>query len=315
MAALDVQPGAVADREALAKMAIAVLGRVRDAGAPRMTDLARWIEETPRAWEFPGELSERLFAAAEPLPISASTPPSGPIGRPSASGGPRRILVAESSPPARTDNAVHGWMPGWAAELMTEGPDAVKRRVLDFVRGVRPRFWVIASGVALALILAISLVPAGTKADVAPAATPSRSTVPSELPIPSASALPADPLLAAAVLLKARQICLRDLSILCLDGVDEDSAGAFESDSTLIQKIEDGGRSSEADRPGRRRADSRRATGRHGSRSPGHRGNRAVDSCDPNHEWMADPGLPHGPDELRGRDRLAPVGRPRGEGR
>jgi hypothetical protein len=53
--------------------------------------------------------------------------------------------------------------------------------------------------------------------------------------------LPDDPLLASTVLLKARVNCIRDLSILCLDNVDEASSAAFASDAALIQQVQGGG--------------------------------------------------------------------------
>jgi hypothetical protein len=53
--------------------------------------------------------------------------------------------------------------------------------------------------------------------------------------------LPDDPLLASTILLKARANCIRDLSILCLDNVDEASSAAFASDAALIQQVQGGG--------------------------------------------------------------------------
>jgi hypothetical protein len=60
-------------------------------------------------------------------------------------------------------------------------------------------------------------------------------------PTPTVTALPDDPLLAAKVLLQARTTCIRELSILCLDNVDEASSAAFASDAALIQQIQAGG--------------------------------------------------------------------------
>jgi hypothetical protein len=56
-----------------------------------------------------------------------------------------------------------------------------------------------------------------------------------------AAPLPDDPLLASKILLRARTNCFRDLSILCLDGVDEASSAAFASDAALIQQVQGGG--------------------------------------------------------------------------
>jgi eukaryotic-like serine/threonine-protein kinase len=46
---------------------------------------------------------------------------------------------------------------------------------------------------------------------------------------------------ASGILLKARVACFHDLSILCLDGVDEASSAAFTADSGAIQQIQGGG--------------------------------------------------------------------------
>ena len=71
MAAIDTEVAAAADRDALAAFALALLERVRKtAGDNRTRDLESWIESAPRAYEFPGELAERLFSCAEAMPVA-----------------------------------------------------------------------------------------------------------------------------------------------------------------------------------------------------------------------------------------------------
>jgi hypothetical protein len=227
MAAIDTDPAAASDRDALAALALGVLSSVR-AAAPRVLELTRWIEGAPRAYEFPSELAERLFACAEPLPVVVAET------RPGASAVPARL-----APPAREPVLAPVTLP----ELLENPLQVVKNRAMGFVRGVRPRFWIAAAGVAIGLILAIALIPSAGAPKANPvsrsralAGSPAPST-----PAPSATPLPDDPLLASKILLGTRSTCIRDLSILCLDNVDEASSAAFASDAALIQQVQSGG--------------------------------------------------------------------------
>jgi hypothetical protein len=247
MAAIDTEPAAVADRDALASVAVSVLERVRaGAGDRRAGDLMRWIESAPRACEFPGELAERLFACAEALPVGVSGERSG------APAVPARTVTAE--PPAEREldtapNAVErpeSRLPEWASGILLENPiDLARKRGIALAKGVRPRFWIVAGGVAAGLVLAIALIPSGGTPPSTPAVAASvageSSPVPTVSPVRQGPLLADDPLPAAKVLLTARETCFRDLSILCLDGVDEASSGAFTGDAALIQQVQNGG--------------------------------------------------------------------------
>jgi hypothetical protein len=243
MAAIDTEPAAAVDRDALARFALALLERVRTtAGDNRTRDLESWIESAPRAYEFPGELAERLFSCAEAMPVAIAA--SGERGTGRAL--PARIVAVESPAPVSSASepvgADHppGWMPAWVANLLVEYPaEMFKKRFASAAKGVRPRFWIAATAVALALVVAIALIPSGG----VPAERSSRRApvVTRSSPIPSPAPMPDDPLLAAKALLALRQTCFRDRSILCLDGVDEASSGAFSIDAALIQQIQTGG--------------------------------------------------------------------------
>jgi eukaryotic-like serine/threonine-protein kinase len=253
MAAIDADPAAATDRNAFARLAIDVLSRVRDAGTSnRVGDLVRWIEEAPRAYEFPSELAERLFACAEPLPIAMSTT------HPAASTVPSRVVpeskpVPEPWPPPPVPHdpmsraAVPvgseeppSQLPTWLTELLQDNPAAVlKKRAIAFARGVRPRFWVIAATALVGLVIAATLIPSGG----APTAEPVPPTEVPSAPVPTRkpAALPDDPLEASKILLVTRATCLHDLSILCLDGVDEASSSAFTTDAASVQQVQQGG--------------------------------------------------------------------------
>ena len=260
MAAIDTEPAAAADRDALAAMALGVLASVRSGGAT-ILELSRWIESAPRAYEFPVELAERLFACGEPLPVAFAEPRQiapmvparmalaaplsvaefasvpGPLSVPGPVSVPELV---EGPPTALPLRSPLEWLP----EILLDNPlEAAKKRAIKFARGVRPRFWVAVAAVAVGLILAVALIPSGG-APQAGRADPSQAVADSTAPAtpsPTVAALPDDPLEASKILLVERATCVRDLSILCLDNVDEASSAAFASDAALIQKIQAGG--------------------------------------------------------------------------
>ena len=247
MAALDNEPAAATDRDALAALALAVLARVRNGPGDRTREVAAWIESTSRAYEFPREIEERLFACAEPLPVGLAVEGRSATAIPHrlAPAGPTPVSEPAVAPDPRLLPARVGGLrlrfPAWFPGLLLNGPAGpLKARALAAARGVRPRFLVAAGGVAVALVLATALVPsAGTSGSVAPrpaAAAPVHTAV-----APPSTALPDDPLLASKVLLRARATCMRDRSVLCLDAVDEVSSAAFASDADVIRQVQGGG--------------------------------------------------------------------------
>jgi hypothetical protein len=108
--------------------------------------------------------------------------------------------------------------------------------VIRFVRGVRKRFWVAAGAVVIAIIAAVVLLPQSAPTRplaAAPTSAPEEAS-------PSPTPLPVDPVLALPRLLAERARCIRDLSVLCLDNVDEQSSSAYASDAALIQQLQGG---------------------------------------------------------------------------
>jgi eukaryotic-like serine/threonine-protein kinase len=239
-AALDHEPAAAADRAALGTLALRLLERVRDAEQDaRATGFAQWIQAAPGMFEFPAALEERLFDWAEAMPIAfahraslrqvdaALTVPArvGPAADPATP--PEQH---EPEPAAVS----HGW---FSAELLENPLAELRRRATRLVHGVRRRYWIAAGGIVVALVLALSLLPPG---DSPPA---QRAAVRTSTPTPSRTTadLPDDPLLALPLLLKARATCFHDLSVLCLDDVDEASSSAFSGDAAAIQRVQQGG--------------------------------------------------------------------------
>jgi eukaryotic-like serine/threonine-protein kinase len=273
VAALDAEPAAVRDREALAAFACSMLACVRDGSThDRVHDLVRWIEQAPRVYEFPGQLESRLFDFADAMPIAAGPMPSSPLEsgtlesghlapgsfasgnlaarRQDTTGGVAARVRQASVPIEPALQAAGTSVPeapsalsGWLQLALLQNPLAtIRQRVVTAVRGVRKPLWLVVGGVALALVLAIALIPSSNAASEArPISAHSARVLATPQPLPTASALPDDPLLALPLLLGARATCFRDRSVLCLEQVDEPASGAFSSDAALIQQIQAGG--------------------------------------------------------------------------
>jgi eukaryotic-like serine/threonine-protein kinase len=244
MAALDGQPAVVRDRDALATLTLAVLRQVRAGAADRQVrELADWIETTPRLYEFAPDLESRLFELADAMPIEFAREAGATSAVPTRIGMPVPIAATRPEvvePPADGPHQISltEALPHWLPVALLENPMAmIRERLGSLVRGVRKPLWFVAGGIVLAFVLALALIPAGSPHNASKAAIVTRAATPK----PTEAALPDDPLLALPILLRAREACIRNLSILCLDAVDESSSGAFIEDSALIQRIQQGG--------------------------------------------------------------------------
>lgn len=241
VAAIDAEPAAAADRDALASLAVALLSRIRGAATDRrVIELIEWIDSAPREFEFPERLESRLFDLADPLPIDfGRTQPESSVV-PARLGLEARVLPAPA--PARSPEEAAQVEPArnvlvWLDAALRDNPiDAVKSRVLAALKGVRKRFWIAATAVVLVFVVAVALLPQNSPS---PTAMPTASPTPSA-PLSTSTPLPHDPVLALPVLLSERNRCIRDLSVLCLDGVDDQSSGAYADDAALIQQLQEG---------------------------------------------------------------------------
>jgi len=145
-------------------------------------------------------------------------------------------------------------IPEWADDVARRA-GMVGRKVADGLKEVRTRVWVLAAGVLVAL-MAVSTAglvvprasagssetdpasPLSSAPDGRPAAPDGSSPPP---PGPAEPIVGDDPVAAAVALLAAREQCILDLSILCLDGVAQQSSAALASDSALVRGIRSGG--------------------------------------------------------------------------
>ncbi len=230
--------GVIADRAALLGLADAVLVRTTARGkvASRLREELREVS--------PGLLAERMaselfgLAAARPIRFDADADDERDhAGRVVA------VAVADPVEPVR-ERIVR--LPAIAARLLESGPGstvrtAVSERWTTWSPG-RRRAALAAGAAALALVFAILVVPGPSAPDVPQASveTPSDDTALEE-PAGEAEVAGDDPIAALGELADRRDGCFRELSVLCLDGVDEAGSSAWDADRAAIQAILDGG--------------------------------------------------------------------------
>ncbi|MCU1471386.1 MAG: hypothetical protein JWQ39_2535 [Glaciihabitans sp.] len=254
IAALEANEAVHRDLGDLAALALLVLGATPHTTADtRVRTMLDWLS-APAMTLLPGfaaELEERLFDLAEPLPISFERAGLAVTGVPARLTPVQASYVTDAgafasdldrAPSTPVTEARSGALHGIVRHAILTSPvEAVRTRVLALVRGVRKPVWAVAGAIAVALTLAIAFVPQGgsSRATVV-RAPPAGDPIPAA-PIPTQSALPDDPVSALKLLLAARAACIRDRSVLCLDGVDEKSSGAFAGDAAIIESIQAGG--------------------------------------------------------------------------
>jgi hypothetical protein len=177
-------------------------------------------------------LGARPFAAAR-VRLAGSLASRRRAPGPTAAGDPAR-----GAPPKAL--AVGGAAVGFAA-------------VVAAVRAARRRFWLAAGAVAVALCVA-AILPSGGPSAEHRASLAGSSPAPSGTPVPSRTPLPTrtpststststsgDPVLALPVLLAARDRCFHDLSVLCLDTIEQQGSAALSADRARIAGIVAGG--------------------------------------------------------------------------
>lgn len=217
----------IADRRALATLVGAVLGRVSGTRAAAATAFAAGLDAADER-DLESRIARGLFelAAARPVVFDAPEEPPAEV---------RAIGVrAVPEPPAPE-------LVGPLTRVLALGPAVVAReRVLSLWNAWSPRgrrFALAAGAAGVVLVVAVAAIPSpapppDVPPDVAPAATPL-----AEAP----QLAPDDPLEALDGLLARRDDCLRDLSMLCLDEVDERGSAALDDDRRAIQAIIDAG--------------------------------------------------------------------------
>ncbi|AYF99179.1 hypothetical protein [Protaetiibacter intestinalis] len=231
------------DREALRGLALELLGRVSGARAAAALELATRIAGTAPDALLPAlrhGLGE-LAAGTAVRPVDPE-PERGPLA--DASPAPVHGVADEVGGPAGAGR----WLElAGAGELRgrVEEVTARIRTLLDGMPALRRRL-VLGGGAAVAagaVLLALVPGPAepaegsaveaatGTQAPVEPAGAPDGPTVSD------------DPLEALTALLGLREACFRELSLLCLEQVDQPGSAALAADRAAVQALRDGGES------------------------------------------------------------------------
>ena len=209
-AGLEVQQPVLADVLAFGSLAGTLL---EGAGAASLAQRAR-TEAAPGAWL--RAFADSLFDIAEPLPVDL---------RP-------RTEVDYVPFPARVIPAVPPIAPPTAAAPTPADGLARLRSALGRVR--RP-VWLVAGASLVALVIALVAVPQeSTTATVRPSAAPS---APAQVAGPVTAD---DPVAAALALLGARDRCIRDLSVECLDDVGQRDSSALAADRELLAAVIEG---------------------------------------------------------------------------
>jgi hypothetical protein len=236
-------PAVVDDRRALGRLARLVLERVDypDARLRAVLDWLDSLEEAGHPDAFGEALADRLFEFIEPTAVRFATDDDPPLSRV-----PARAVTAESFVAPVDPAATSGWLrgvdlPPWLAEFVGESLDGspvqkLMQRVVASARTVRRPLWIVAGAVAAALVIAVVAIP------VEPKVTAGAPIVsPSETPLATGPVSGDDPIAALDALLAARERCIRELSVLCLDNVDQPSSAAMADDVALIQGLQNGG--------------------------------------------------------------------------
>jgi eukaryotic-like serine/threonine-protein kinase len=225
-ARLEQDEGVIRDLEDFARVARAVLDRLSQPVALPEPG-PDWLERVEQV----------LFALGVPESVRFSPDHSSELPPPG------RILAAPPGPAEpETSTKVRPFgvgLPEWLdRDVLGESSRDWVRRVRLAIGVVRPRIWIALGSAAGALILAVVLIP------------PSRPAA-EELPNPSPSVLAIsaggdgevvgdDPLVALPKLLALRERCIRDLSVLCLDDVDQQGSAALADDQLLIRSLQQG---------------------------------------------------------------------------
>jgi hypothetical protein len=224
---LETRPGVIADRAAMRDIARIVLERVAGGRAAVARSLAAGVADAS-----PAELARRLFDFATAAPVRFQDDEGDVVA----------TRVGQPREPEPVEPTAASALPPWITALL---PDGVRDRVEEHAArlvavwsGWEPRRRRLALGALAGVfttLVAVALVPAAPAGPTAAGVTPSPTAVIGDEPT-----LPDDPVAAATVLLTARDRCLRDLSLLCLDQVVQPDSAAHADDMALIRAVQTG---------------------------------------------------------------------------
>ena len=239
-ASRDAQPGLQSDLEAMRALATLVLEHVHDDAAANLVEWLRSCVPSESGWL--EALACLLFDLAEPLALDLRGDHASVAQAP-----PSRLMRADpvSEAPTLRRPALLD-LPDFVLRLIPDNlaVPGILRSVRTVFSSVRPRFWVTAGIVAATLLVAVvAIPPSNSDAVPAPASSPVSISGSPEAPGPSETTGPSDtddPAAAAILLLAQRQVCISELSLLCLDAVDHPDSAASIADQSLLGQLQNG---------------------------------------------------------------------------
>ena len=223
---LETVPGVVRDRAAIAEFVALVLARVVGERAPAAVRLMAAIRDAP-----PSVVATHLFEFAAAAPVRFDADDEVVATR---MGQPGELDPVEEVPPASLPPWLATLLPEWVSDRLA-APFARVHEVWAAWDPRRRRLALGASAGGLTLLVAVAAVPAPADAPPTDAVMPVASPV-----APDQPELPDDPVAAAVLLLEARDRCVRDLSVLCLDQVVQSDSAAYADDAALIRAVQNG---------------------------------------------------------------------------
>ena len=234
------------DEAALRRLVLRVLDAT-DAGSPAEADAAQALRSLgeSEAPGYPERLASAVFDLADPEPVDLDTSVRSAAALPARlAAGDRAPADAAAAPRGIVLDALQ--LPEWLRRILGGAPTAVLLRLRSAAASVRRPFWV-AGGVAAAAVTVVLLLE--------PTDPPPSSTAPSSSGLPAAQGVPSsppstpteeslvgdDPAAAATALLTLRAECFRELSVLCLDSVDQVDSSAAVADTSAILTAQESG--------------------------------------------------------------------------
>jgi len=133
-------------------------------------------------------------------------------------------------------------------DLVSSGPEGARASMALLLAhlgralsAVRVRVWVAGAAVLAALLVAIVLLPISEPGTPVASVSPAPSSPLEDAPVATPSSiLGDDPLTAVVELLAVREHCIRDRSVLCLDGVGQAGSSALAADQDLVRALQQG---------------------------------------------------------------------------
>jgi hypothetical protein len=223
---LETVPAVLDDRAGIREIAALVLERVAGERASAAKRVAVAIADAA-----PDAVVARLFDFAAPTPVAFDGDDEIVSTR---MGEPRDVEAVEEPPLAVLPPWLGSLLPEWVSNRLAE--PLARASALWSSWDLRRRRLVlgaVAGGVTV--MVAVAAVPAPTSHPTAVDVTPDPAPSTLEAPV-----LPDDPIEATVLLLEARDRCVRDLSLLCLDSVVQPDSAAYADDAALIRSVQAG---------------------------------------------------------------------------